>query len=200
MPLPVSASPLKKPSPVPAYSVAGVPGTSARLHTARLLIRSSIGAHDAPALVLRQMPPPTAPAHITDGLLGSMTRLRVRPPMLFGPRSVQPKRPMPASSIAAWCAAFAARCARAISTSAGSKLPFSSRQRASRHNRASSGPPGIASGARRTPVAASRCWFCSLRSRVSSRSASVCAGESANGTGVAQAVRIRIAGTKLRMG
>jgi hypothetical protein len=150
---------------------------------------SSTGAHEVPPLVLRQMPPPTLPAHRCEGLAGSMTRLRVRPPMLFGPRSTQPKRPMPALSCASWNAALASRCARAIATLAGSNTPFSSRQRCRRHSIASSGPPGIASGARRRPVLASRARLRSLRSRIGARIASTSTTSAVAAVSVAAAGR-----------
>src|SRR5215211_7301970 len=60
-------------------------GSKTREVTAMLFRKSLSGTQDAPAFVVFQMPPATAPAYITSGLFGSMMSERVRPPTLPGP-------------------------------------------------------------------------------------------------------------------
>src|SRR5256885_16784221 len=59
-------------------------------------MKSSTGAHAAPAFVDLKMPPPTLPMNITLGFAGSMTIDRTRPPTLPGPSHGQPPASMPA--------------------------------------------------------------------------------------------------------
>src|SRR5882672_2652691 len=63
----------------------GVAGLIAIADTDRTAMKSSTGAHDAPPLVVFQMPPPTLPANIVSGLVGLIASERIRPPMLPGP-------------------------------------------------------------------------------------------------------------------
>ncbi len=53
--------------------------------TERTAMKSSTGAHDAPASDERQMPPPTLPAKISSGSTGLIASERMRPPILPGP-------------------------------------------------------------------------------------------------------------------
>src|SRR5207248_2403434 len=68
--------------------------------TARFAMKSSTGAHDAPALVDLKMPPPTLPANMLFVFDGSITTARTRPPMLPGPSHVQEELLIPAESAA----------------------------------------------------------------------------------------------------
>src|ERR1035438_9263896 len=52
--------------------------------------RSVRGFHVLPPSVVFQTPPVTAPAYMTNGLVGSIRILRVLPPMFPGPRLVHP--------------------------------------------------------------------------------------------------------------
>src|SRR5882672_8743540 len=63
----------------------GVAGLIAIADTDRTAMKSSIGAHDAPPLVVFQIPPPTLPANIVSGLVGLIASERIRPPMFPGP-------------------------------------------------------------------------------------------------------------------
>src|SRR5438094_5783231 len=69
--------------------------------TARFAMKSSTGAHDAPALVDLKMPPPTLPANMLFVFEGSITSARTRPPMLPGPSHVHEVVLTPADSVAA---------------------------------------------------------------------------------------------------
>ena len=69
--------------------------------TAMFARKSSSGAHDVPAFVVFQIPPATAAAYITSGLLGSMSNARVRPPTLPGPRDCQVPSVPPVEAILA---------------------------------------------------------------------------------------------------
>ena len=51
---------------------------------------SAIGVHCAPALVVFQIPPLTPAAYIVSGVVGLITKARVRPPILPGPNHDQP--------------------------------------------------------------------------------------------------------------
>src|SRR3989304_5870203 len=66
-------------------------GSMAREVTARLAMRSVSGAQVAPASVVFHTPPATPAAYMVllTAKLGSITRPRVRPPMLPGPSAVQ---------------------------------------------------------------------------------------------------------------
>ena len=64
------ASPLPKPSPVPAYIMFEFVGFITIVETARFAIKSLTGDHDAPPFVVRQIPPETLPTHILFGLVG----------------------------------------------------------------------------------------------------------------------------------
>jgi hypothetical protein len=57
-------------------------------------MKSSSGCHDAPPSVVFQIPPPTLPAYITWELFGLITIVRIRPPMLPGPRLLHRLRSM----------------------------------------------------------------------------------------------------------
>jgi hypothetical protein len=61
----------------------------ARELTARFARSSPIGSQRAPAVQVFQTPPDTPPTYMTFGSAGSITRVRVRPPTLPGPRNVQ---------------------------------------------------------------------------------------------------------------
>src|SRR5262247_1448338 len=54
-----------------------------------LLIKSAIGVHDCPPLVVFQTPPETPAAYITLASCGLIRIARVRPPILPGPSGVQ---------------------------------------------------------------------------------------------------------------
>ena len=82
----------------PAYIVLGSPGCITIVETARFAMKSSTGAHEAPPSVVLKIPPPTLPANITFGVVGSMTSDRTRPPMLPGPSHVQLAGLIPADS------------------------------------------------------------------------------------------------------
>src|SRR4030095_9485791 len=70
-------------------------GSKARQVTAMFARKSSSGSHDAPAFVVFQMPPATAAAYITSGLMGSMSNARVRPPTFPGPNDCHvPRAPL----------------------------------------------------------------------------------------------------------
>src|SRR5215211_7634119 len=70
-------------------------GSKARDVTAMFARKSLSGNHDEPPLVVFQMPPATAAAYITSGLVGSMRSDRVRPPTLPGPSDCQvPSAPL----------------------------------------------------------------------------------------------------------
>ncbi len=70
-----------------------------------MLVRSSaIGRHRLPLLVVFQIPPETPAAYMILGFFGWMTRARVRPPMLPGPRYVQLSRSLAASPFDSPCA------------------------------------------------------------------------------------------------
>src|SRR5919112_3340326 len=60
-------------------------GSNARHVTAMFARKSFSGSHALPPLVVFQIPPATAAAYITSGLLGSISSARVRPPTLPGP-------------------------------------------------------------------------------------------------------------------
>ncbi|MCG3122889.1 MAG: hypothetical protein GIKADHBN_01293 [Phycisphaerales bacterium] len=89
MPMPPMASPLKTPSPVPAYMMLGLEGAIAMAPMARFCMESLTGAQLYPPSALYQMPPETAPAHMRLVCVGWMTSDLVRPPMFCGPRSRQ---------------------------------------------------------------------------------------------------------------
>src|SRR5205814_4348081 len=72
-------------SPVPAYMTRGSAGLMTIDETDRTAMKSSTGAHDAPALVVRQMPPLTLPAKISFGFAGLIASARMRPPTFPGP-------------------------------------------------------------------------------------------------------------------
>src|SRR6185312_6259306 len=66
------------------------------MHVTAMFARKSFsGVHELPPLVVFQMPPATAAAYITSGLIGSISRARVRPPTLPGPIDCQePSAPL----------------------------------------------------------------------------------------------------------
>src|SRR5215217_9603675 len=73
----------------------GFDGSKAMHVTAMFARKSLSGSHDVPPLVVFQMPPETAAAYITSGLVGSMSNARVRPPTLPGPIACQvPRAPL----------------------------------------------------------------------------------------------------------
>src|SRR5215216_4143721 len=70
-------------------------GSKAMEVTAMFARKSLSGSHDEPPFVVFQMPPATAAAYITSGLLGSISNARVRPPTLPGPNDCQvPSAPL----------------------------------------------------------------------------------------------------------
>src|SRR5919197_4930866 len=75
--------------------VFGSDGLIAIVVTAMFARKSLSGNQEAPPFVVFQMPPATAAAYITLGLVGSMTSARVRPPTLPGPSACQvPSTPL----------------------------------------------------------------------------------------------------------
>src|SRR5712692_8483212 len=70
--------------------IVGCVGSMTKHETARFAIRSSTGDQLAPALSVRQTPPPTLAAQIVLGEPGWGTIARVRPPMLPGPSEAHP--------------------------------------------------------------------------------------------------------------
>ena len=55
------------------------------LDTDKTAMKSSTAAHEAPPLVVFQMPPPTLPANMMSAFVGLIAIERIRPPMLPGP-------------------------------------------------------------------------------------------------------------------
>src|SRR5262249_38501883 len=86
------ASMLKNPSPVPAYMVLWFVGSMTSELTLMLGIRSATGFHEAAPSALFQIPPPTPPAYMILGEVGSISMARVLPPTLPGPRLVHEPR------------------------------------------------------------------------------------------------------------
>src|SRR4026207_2129344 len=74
-------------------------GSNAKQVTAMLARKSSSGSHDAPPFVVFQMPPATAAAYITSGLVGSISKARVRPPTLPGPNDCHVPQAPPADAL-----------------------------------------------------------------------------------------------------
>ncbi len=85
-PAPRTASALAKPSPVPAYITLALVGSTIRLLTARLAMKSSMADQVVlveQQLVVFQMPPETPPTKTVLALIGRIARMR--PPTLSGP-------------------------------------------------------------------------------------------------------------------
>src|SRR5260221_11508289 len=66
-PKPRTASVLKKPSPVPAYTIEPLLGACWMELIARLAMKSFTGAQDAPLSVVRWMPPGPPPIRLSPG-------------------------------------------------------------------------------------------------------------------------------------
>src|SRR5258706_5366844 len=98
------------------------PGSKASELTLRLAMRSLLGVQRDPPFD-RNTPPETAAAYMFRGLTGSISRARVRPAMLVGPRAVH----TPTSGPVALSATIGDRrsiCSRAASYSGWGLKPL----------------------------------------------------------------------------
>jgi hypothetical protein len=70
---------------VPAYIANGFAGSNTIVETESDAMKSFTGVQLLPPLVVFQIPPPTLPANIVDGLVLLIAMARMRPPTLPGP-------------------------------------------------------------------------------------------------------------------